>query len=231
MTRTPPAEPLQTERHAEIRRIARQHFDRWATSYDRSWLSELVFFPAVRVCQEEIARWQAERQGQPFRMLDVGCGTGALLMRMAEWPAAALLVGLDYSAVMIRHLANKIATSPHVGKLHSLVGDSGRLPLADEALDVVTCCNSFHHYPHQAGVLREFGRVLKPGGLLVLVDGFRDNVVGWVVFDVGVATIEKNVHHAAWSEVRDMINAAGFATLRQRKINVLAPLLVSVAIR
>lgn len=231
MTRTPPAEPQHSQRHAEIRRSARQHFDRWADSYDRSWLGELVFFPAVRVCQEEIARWQTQRGGRPFRMLDVGCGTGALLTQMADWPAAELLVGLDYSPVMVRHLAQKIATSPYADRLHALVGDSERLPLADESLDVVTCCNSFHHYPHQAAVIREFRRILRPGGLLVLVDGFRDNVVGWVVFDVGVATIEENVHHAAWSEVRDMITAAGFATLRQRKMNVLAPLLVSVATR
>lgn len=112
-----------------------------------------------------------------------------------------------------------------------MVGDSERLPFADESFDVVTCCNSFHHYPHQAAVIRGFQRVLRPGGLLVLVDGFRDNVIGWLVFDVGVALAEGKVHHAAWSDVRGMIQAAGFSTLRQRKLNVLAPLLVSVATR
>ena len=63
------------------------------------------------------------------------------------------------------------------------------------------------------------------------MDGFRDNVIGWVIFDVAVASVEKEVHHAPWTEVRDMIHAAGFTTLRQRKMNVLAPLLVNVAIR
>ena len=225
----PPEASTHPERHAEIRRSARQHFDQWAYSYDRSWLGELVFFPAVRVCQEEIAHWQEQRGRRPFRMLDVGCGTGALLNLMAGQPEAELLVGLDYSPVMVRHLAQKIAASPHANKLHAIVGDSERLPLADASFDVVTCCNSFHHYPHQAAVIRSFGRVLRPGGLLVLVDGFRDNVVGWVVFDVAVAMVEGHVHHAAWSEVRDMIRAAGFATIRQFKKNVLAPLLVSVA--
>jgi hypothetical protein len=50
-----------------------------------------------------------------------------------------------------------------------------------------------------------------------------------VVFDVGVALVEKHVHHASWSELHAMIHDAGFSKLRQRKLNVLAPLLVNVA--
>lgn len=220
-----------SERHAQVRATARTHFDRWALNYDRSRLNELVFFPTIRACQEEIYRWQQVRGGGPFRMLDVGCGTGSLVHIVAEQAEAEFLVGLDYSPVMVRHLTEKIAGSPRAKKLHAVQGDAERLPFARESFDVVTCCNSFHHYPHQAAVIQSFHRVLRPGGLLVLVDGFRDNVVGWVVFDVGVAFVEKDVHHASWSSIRDMIHTAGFATLRQRKLNVLAPLLVNVAMK
>ena len=164
-------------------------------------------------------------------MLDVGCGTGTLLGMVAEQPQAELLIGLDYSPVMIRHLTEKTAATPLAQRLHAVVGDSERLPFADETFDVVTCCNSFHHYPHQAAVIHGFRRVLRPGGLLLVVDGFRDNVIGWVIFDVAVAAVERNVHHASWTQMRTMINAAGFATLRQRKMNVLAPVLVNAALR
>jgi ubiquinone/menaquinone biosynthesis C-methylase UbiE len=218
-------------KHATVRATARSQFDTWAHSYDRSRLNELIFFPTIRTCQEELARWQQQRGGGPIRMLDVGCGTGTLVNLLATLDEIELLVGLDYSPVMVRRLAEKIAGSPHRSKLHAVVADSERLPFADQSFDVLTCCNSFHHYPHQAAVIRGFHRVLKPGGLLILVDGFRDNVIGWIVFDVGVAYFEKDVHHAAWSAVREMIRAAGFGTLRQRKLNVLAPLLVSVATR
>lgn len=231
MGRGPPTESAHSERHAVIRARARTHFDRWALAYDRSWLNELIFYPTIRVCLEEIARWQTLRGPGPFRMLDVGCGTGTLLGMVAEQPQAELLIGLDYSPVMIRHLTEKIAAAPLAQKLHVVVGDSERLPFADETFDVVTCCNSFHHYPHQAAVIRGFRRVLRPGGLLLVVDGFRDNVIGWVIFDVAVATVERNVHHASWAQMRAMIDAAGFATLRQRKMNVLAPVLVNAALR
>ncbi len=223
--RTPP-----TATHsAHVKQRARARFEKWALSYDRSLLNELVFFPSVRACQEEIGRWQASRGSKSFRMLDVGCGTGSLLALLARDPQAELLVGLDYAQEMVRRATEKFARSPYAGKLHAVRADSERLPLTARAFDVVTCCNSFHHYPHQAAAVREFHRVLRPGGLLVLVDGFRDNVIGWVVFDVAVSLVERHVHHPSWSEVHAMIHEAGFAELHQRKVNVLAPLLVSAA--
>lgn len=210
-----------------MRRGARVHFDRWAVTYDRSWLNELVFFPSIRACQEQIQRWRAARGiDRPYRMLDVGCGTGTLLALQSRDARAERLIGLDYSPVMVRRANEKFAAAD---RLHCIQGDSERLPLADASIDVITCCNSFHHYPHQAQVLRGFRRVLRPGGMLVLIDGFRDNVIGWAIFDVGVAMVERNVHHASWSHVRRMLLDAGFARVEQRKMNVLAPLLVSVA--
>jgi ubiquinone/menaquinone biosynthesis C-methylase UbiE len=214
---------------SRIKQHARAHFERWALSYDRSKLNELVFFPSVRACQEEIGRWRARRGIRPFRVLDVGCGTGSLLALLARDSQTELLVGVDYAEAMVQNSARKFSQSQNACKLHAVRGDAERLPFPDRTFDVVTCCNSFHHYPHQAQAIRGFHRVLRPGGLLVLVDGFRDNVIGWVVFDVGVALAEGHVHHASWSELRGMILDAGFDRLQQRKKNVLAPLLINVA--
>ena len=212
-----------------VKQHALSQFERWALSYDRSWLNELVFYPAVRACQEEILRWQAAGARQPYRVLDVGCGTGTLLSLLSREADCERAIGLDYSKEMVRRSAEKFRSGEHADKLQMLNGDAERLPLADASVDVVTGCNSFHHYPHQAAAIGEFRRVLRPGGILVLIDGFRDNVIGWLVFDVGVATVEKHVHHASWSHVRRMLESVGFA-LQQRKMNVFAPLLVNVAV-
>lgn len=218
----------ETLRQDVIKDQARKQFDKWALDYDRSLLNELVFYPSIRACQQEITRWQRPRAGAPYRALDVGCGTATLVAQLARDPAAEQLVGLDYSPVMIEKAARKIAGLDAGGRLHVLVGDSQFLPFREGAFDIVTCCNSFHHYPRQAEVVREFRRVLRPGGMLIVIDGFRDNVIGWVVFDVGVTLAERNVHHAPWSAMRKMMLDVGFRDVRQRKMNVLAPLLVSV---
>jgi len=221
--------PASSSAH-QVKSAARRQFERWSRSYDRSWLNELIFFPSIRACQEEILRWQHARGPRAYRALDVGCGTGTLLTLLSRDPHAERLIGLDYSPAMIRKLADKVAESDAAGRVHGVVADSERLPFQDGSFDVVTCCNSFHHYPHQAAVIAGFRRVLRPGGMLVLIDGFRDNVIGWIVFDVGVGLAEGNVHHAPWSSVRQMAEQAGFSEIRQRKRNVLAPLLVTVAL-
>ncbi len=215
----------------QVKTHARTHFEKWALSYDRSRLNEFVFFPSVRRCQEEIIRWKANRPAAPFRALDIGCGTGTLLSLLEADPDAEALVGLDYADGMARRAHDKFAAANEPHRMLAVRGDAERLPFAHAAFDVVTCCNSFHHYPHQERAVAEFYRVLRPGGMLILIDGFRDNVIGWAIFDVCVATIEKHVHHASWSRVRALLIDAGFPEITQSKMNVLAPLLVSRAIK
>ena len=92
----------------------------------------------------------------------------------------------------------------------------------------MTCSNSFHHYPDQQRCVNEMRRVLRPGGRLMLIDGFRDNVIGWVTFDVIIAAVEKQIHHASWSEFHAYFQQAGFQDIHRRKINILFPLLMTV---
>ena len=47
------------------------------------------------------------------------------------------------------------------------------------------------------------GRVLKPGGRLMIIDGFRDSIWGWFIYDVCVATVEGDVHHASAQRFRE----------------------------
>lgn len=208
---------------------ARSQFDDWAAWYDRTVLNELVFFPSIRACQEEIARWRIDRLDQPYRMLDVGCGTGSLLSLMSRDAAAERLVGLDYSPEMVRRAAVKFAALPSATRLHAVNGDAERLPFGPDTFDVVTCCNSFHHYPHPARAMQEFRRVLRGGGLLLLIDGFRDNVLGYLIFEVAVKLAERHIRHLTAADYRRGLTTAGFASVAQRKLNVLAPLLVNVA--
>ncbi len=108
-----------------------------------------------------------------------------------------------------------------------LAGDSEQLPFGDGTFDVVTCANSFHHYPRQQAVVREMRRVLRGGGRLILVDGFRDNVVGWFVFDAVIGRIEQDVHHATWREIDGYFSQAGFARIHRRKTSRLFPIVAT----
>jgi SAM-dependent methyltransferase len=92
---------------------------------------------------------------------------------------------------------------------------------------VVTCANSFHHYPNQVRAVAEMHRVLKPGGRLFLLDGFRDSLWGWLIYDVCVAAAEGAVRHVSARETRDLFRGVGFAQTVQTAFHRPAPFLLT----
>lgn len=145
-------------------------FDVWAKFYRAGPMAALL---------QSLQRQLIEQLGITAgdRVLDLGCGPGdgaALIARHG-----GLAVGLDYSQGMIDRARLEPSLS---GRL--LRGDAGRLPFADASFDKVVCTNSFHHYPQHVAALREMRRVLKPGGVLGLVDPRKDHLFGWAAIDV-----------------------------------------------
>lgn len=224
------------ERESDVNGSAQRRFDRWAEERDRSILSALLFRPCYMAMCEEIAKFHVASPG-PFTLLDVGCGAGsfASLLLATSWPVTVL--GLDDSSEKCQRAAENLLPPIDDGapggdaddrRAFVLQADSEHIPLADGSVDLVTCANSFHRYPHQPEVVREVHRVLRPGGRFLLLDGFRDNVIGWFVFDVLARRAEKGVHHCAWTEIDRFFHQAGLTVIGRRKINTLLPVLVTV---
>mgnify|MGYP000912049724 CR=1 FL=1 len=208
---------------------ARDRFEAWAITYDRSLLNRFLFLPSYQIFLEELYAWRGE-SGEPFELLDVGCGTGTFDLMLAASPLKARIVGLDYAPSMCKVARRKAEQTRVGGRLSYVAADSEHLPFADASFDAVTCSNSFHHYPHQQNVVMEMRRVLRPGGRLLLIDGFRDNIVGWMTFDVIIGAVEKEVFHAPWSTIHRYFEAAGFREIRRRKFNYWFPGLLTVGI-
>ncbi|HWL95231.1 MAG TPA: methyltransferase domain-containing protein [Phycisphaerae bacterium] len=214
-----------------VKHQARKEFDQWAHSYDRSIVRHLLFDPAYRMFMEELHRWRRDLAA-PFDLLDIGCGTGTWTAMVAGSPLPSRrVVGLDYSLPMTQ-VAHGKAAQIGEGAPTFVNADSEHLPFADASFDVITCSNSFHHYPQQEATIREMRRLLRPGGRLMLIDGFRDNVIGWFVFDVIITKIESTpaakIFHAPWSLIREYFRRAGFRDIRHRKTNIWTPILLTV---
>ena len=98
------------------------------------------------------------------RVLDAGCGTGYGDLYLCR-NGAASVVGLDVSAKAIAY-ANRHYSHPNLR--FELAGGSS-LPHADASLDVVFSSNVIEHVADYRGYLDEIGRVLAPGGTLILI--------------------------------------------------------------
>ncbi len=204
---------------------ATHEFARWSESYDRSILQVLLFRPSHRAMIRRIKTVAADR---PIRVLDVGCGTGVFAARMREALPGAQVWGVDLVSGMLTKGTER--WRHHATNVQPVQGDSERLPFAEGSFDFVTCANSFHHYPHQDRAVAELHRVLRPGGRLLLIDGYRDGLWGWFIYDICVTFREGAVHHASARRFRDLFAQAGLTAIAQRVFRGFAPFLLTEAI-
>jgi SAM-dependent methyltransferase len=132
----------------------RDVYDEWAPSYDGPGNQLLeIEQPIVREILDALPVGIA---------LDAACGTG----RHAEYLASLghTVVGVDSSPGMLERAREKIPQAEfYEAELHDL-------PLADDLVDLVVCAIALVHLADIEGPFREFARVLRPGGSLVVSD-------------------------------------------------------------
>lgn len=142
-------------------RAVMKEYTRLAPDYDTKWSSYVE-----ATTRETLARL---RLRPTDRLLDVGCGTGALLHRLSQSHAAALLSGVDPVPEMLAVARRRLPPEVELRE-----GWAERLPFEEERFDVVVSCNMFHYIRQPAAALREMGRALKPGGRLIITDWCDD---------------------------------------------------------
>lgn len=139
-----------------------QLYDDWATTYDEDMLnaSQDYVAPAL-AAQTVLASLGTATIARDVAILDAGCGTGLVGVHLAKLGAGPV-DGVDLSAGMLE-VARKTGA---YGELH--VADLSKpLEVADGKYDVVTCVGTLTQGHVGPGVLREFVRVVRKGGLVV----------------------------------------------------------------
>ncbi len=149
----------------------------WASAFDSHYLREYEPLFDLVSDRAEVGRL-IEILGLPVgaRILDVPCGQGRHAHLLAE--AGYDVIGLDYSKHLL-DIAKKRGTGP---TLKYVSGDMRKLPAKwtsrfDAVVNLFTSFGFFAHPREDAQVIREFARVLKPGGVLIWHGGSRDGVM------------------------------------------------------
>ena len=131
------------------------------------------------------------RGAEPRLVLDVGAGTGSLALMAAErWPRAAI-VGLDASAGMLSVARHRAEARWHGGadRFRWLAADAAAMPLEGVSVEIAVSSFVLQLVVDRRAVLREIGRVLRPGGLIGFVTWQRDDA--WLTPD---AEFDEAVH-------------------------------------
>jgi ubiquinone/menaquinone biosynthesis C-methylase UbiE len=155
-----------------------ERFDRRAAGYEREWLQERFHAPVRRATLGVAAALQPD----PRAVLDVGCGTGALLRLIPDVFPGARRAGIDPSAGMI--LAADGAGAEMVQACAEWI------PFADRTFDLVLSTLSLHHWMVPDQALREIARVMTFGGVLVVADRFLPHRTEQLAEDAGLAVAD-----------------------------------------
>ncbi|WP_295578778.1 class I SAM-dependent methyltransferase [uncultured Oscillibacter sp.] len=142
----------------DSKQLSRAAFDRQAAGYDTGIQGSHARNLYPYLLQEIIHAWGD-------RVLDLGCGTGALLAQVLSEDPGRRVTGLDLSEKMLEQARARLGDRAELVR-----GDSEHLPFPDRSFDIVYCCDSFHHYPNPRTVVEEVGRVLEFGGVFLLGD-------------------------------------------------------------
>ena len=201
-----PGEQGPRNRSREYDALLRE-YARLAARYDRRWS-----FYIESTVRETIHRLEL---GSQDRLLDVGCGTGALLHAISlAWPKAHL-AGVDVSSDMLAVARQRLG-----GAIELKQGLAHDLPFEDERFDVVVSSSVFHFVREPEAALAEMRRVLLRDGRLVITD-WCGEYLGCRMLDVILRRFNR-AHYKIYGQrqLQDLMESAGFAAVRSDRYRI-----------
>ena len=134
------------------------------------WLGRLTLWRMNR-SHSKLTEWGLGQLpiGKAEAILDIGCGGGATIARLAALATDGKVYGVDYSEDSV---AASRATNERLiaaGRVEISQASVSELPFADDRFDVVIAVETHYYWPHLESDVAETLRVLKPGGTFALI--------------------------------------------------------------
>jgi demethylmenaquinone methyltransferase/2-methoxy-6-polyprenyl-1,4-benzoquinol methylase len=159
-----PITPYDSTSQSKKEQVA-QMFDTISSNYDG--LNRVISFGIDKKWRRKVV--QLATQNQPKFILDIATGTGDLALLMAQ-TSAEKIVGLDISAGMLAVGQQKIDQQQLSHKIEMLLADSENMPFEPNTFDSITVAFGLRNFEHLEVGLAEILRVLKPGGVFVVLE-------------------------------------------------------------
>jgi len=141
-------------------------------------------------------------------VLDVGCGGGRTVEKLAALASAGMVCGIDYADGSIAASRSHNELLIREGRVAIGKASVSQLPFPDNHFDLVTAIETQYYWPDLPGDMREILRVLKPGGKLVVIaetyKGGKYDKLKWPVM-----WLLRSSHLSA-NDHRELFSAAGY---------------------
>jgi len=161
-----------------------------------------------------VTDWGLEhvRIGKRFAILDVGCGGGRTIQKMAAIATEGMLYGIDYAEGSVAASRGKNAQLIREGRVEILKASVSQLPFPDDKFDLVTAVETQYYWPDLVKDMREILRVLKPGGTLIIIaesykSGRYDKLQGPVMRLLRTTRLSVDEH-------RELFSTAGYTDVQ-----------------
>ncbi|KLI24303.1 methyltransferase type 11 [Brachyspira hyodysenteriae] len=155
----------------DYEKLSKEHFNKQASIYDEK--DTIYYSKYGKINCNYVSEYLKNIDYN--KLLDIGCGTGYLINMLKKYKATAEFYGLDLSEEMIN-----ISKSKNIKDAEFILGSANKLPFNDNTFDIVTCIQSFHHYPYPDEAMKEVYRVLKKGGIYILSDTGVGGIAAWI---------------------------------------------------
>ena len=144
-----------------------------------------------------------------FAILDVGCGGGAAVERLAAIASEGSVHGIDYSPASVAAARSRNRAAIAEGRVVIQQASVSALPFADGAFDLATAVETHYYWPEPATDLREILRVLKPGGrLAIIAETYRGQTLGALM---AIPMMLLRARYLTVEEHTELFTSAGFS--------------------
>jgi SAM-dependent methyltransferase len=177
------------------------------------WIGRF-FLWTMNLSHSRLTDWGLKhvRVGKDFSILDIGCGGGRTVAKLAALADEGRVYGIDYSVGSVDASRAENATAIGEGRVEIHHAPVSRLPFPDATFDLLTAVETHYYWPDLPGDLREVLRVVKPGGATVVIAetyrGSRLDLVQGPAMKLLRAAFLSADEHRAWFE------AAGFTDVQ-----------------
>jgi SAM-dependent methyltransferase len=142
---------------------------------------------------------------QNFTILDVGCGGGRTIQKLAAQASNGKIYGVDYAEGSVAMSRKKNADSIQAGRVKIKRASVSQLPFADNKFDLATAIETQYYWPDLPNDMQEILRVLKPGGTLLIIaevyrTGSHYSVLGPVMKLLGSSSLSPDDQRALFSQ-------------------------------